>query len=78
MQIYYAQTIAYALFTARVFKFVRNKRERTKETFFWELAWQQLPEVQPFLRQLFKNVFERQARLSDYSSFSNALLQLVD
>ena len=50
----YAQTIAYGLFTARVFSHVRdplfdfNRRD----------AWQQLPETNPFLRQLFKDVSE--------------------
>ncbi len=52
----YAQTIAYGLFTARVFSHVRdplfdfNRRD----------AWQQLPETNPFLRQLFKDVSEQQ------------------
>jgi predicted helicase len=59
----YAQTIAYALFTARVFSYVRDKREgREKETHFdRESAWQQLPETNPFLRKLFKDVSERKA-----------------
>ena len=57
----YAQTIAYALFTARVFGYVRDKREdREKETHFdRESAWQQLPETNPFLRKLFQDVSER-------------------
>ncbi|MCL1490552.1 MAG: N-6 DNA methylase [Pseudanabaena sp. Salubria-1] len=52
----YAQTIAYGLFTARVFSHVRdplfdfNRRD----------AWKQLPETNPFLRQLFKDVSEQQ------------------
>lgn len=59
----YAQTIAYALFTARVFGHVRDKRAgRTKETLFdRESAWQQLPETNPFLRKLFKDVSKRSA-----------------
>lgn len=59
----YAQTIAYALFTARVFSYVRDKREgREKETHFdRESAWQQLPETNPFLRKLFQDVSERKA-----------------
>ncbi|WP_414530755.1 N-6 DNA methylase [Nodularia chucula] len=59
----YAQTIAYALFTARVFGHVRDKREgRKKETLFdRQTAWQQLPETNPFLRKLFKDVSERSA-----------------
>lgn len=58
----YAQTIAYALFTAKVFSHVKDKREgRDKETHFdRESAWQQLPETNPFLRKLFKDVSERE------------------
>ncbi|MCC5654209.1 N-6 DNA methylase [Nostoc sp. XA013] len=58
----YAQTIAYALFTAKVFSHVKDKRERReKETHFdRESAWQQLPETNPFLRKLFKDVSERE------------------
>ena len=54
----YAQTIAYGLFTARVFSHVRdplfdfNRRD----------AWQQLPETNPFLRQLFKDVSEQKPK----------------
>ncbi|MGK7954595.1 MAG: type ISP restriction/modification enzyme [Crocosphaera sp.] len=51
----YAQTIAYGLFTARVFSFVKDP----EEDFNRSLAWQQLPETNPFLRQLFKDVSER-------------------
>ncbi|NLQ04647.1 type ISP restriction/modification enzyme [Cylindrospermopsis raciborskii] len=60
----YAQTIAYALFTARVFGYVRDRREGrvNKPTHFnRDTAWQQLPETNPFLRQLFQDVSERQA-----------------
>ncbi|OHY35542.1 type ISP restriction/modification enzyme [Cylindrospermopsis raciborskii] len=59
----YAQTIAYALFTARVFGYVRDKRAgRTQENLFdRESAWQQLPETNPFLRKLFQDVSERSA-----------------
>ncbi len=58
----YAQTIAYALFTAKVFSHVKDKREgREKETHFdRESAWKQLPETNPFLRKLFKDVSERE------------------
>lgn len=58
----YAQTIAYALFTSKVFSHVKDKREgREKETHFdRESAWQQLPETNPFLRKLFQDVSERQ------------------
>ncbi|MEY3402351.1 MAG: hypothetical protein RLZZ86_1966, partial [Cyanobacteriota bacterium] len=59
----YAQTIAYALFTARVFGHVRDKKAgRTKETLFdRQSAWQKLPETNPFLRKLFKDVSDRSA-----------------
>ena len=51
------------MFTARVFGHVRDKRAgRTKETLFdRESAWKQLPETNPFLRKLFKDVSERSA-----------------
>jgi type I restriction-modification system DNA methylase subunit len=57
----YAQTIAYALFTARVFGYVKDKREgREKETHFdRESAWQQLPETNPFLRKLFEDISQQ-------------------
>lgn len=59
----YAQTIAYGLFTARVFSYVKDERQgQDKETYFnREEAWQDLPETNPFLRSLFKNVSQRQA-----------------
>ena len=49
----YAQTVAYALFTARVFGHIKDKKEgKVKETHFdRESAWQQLPETNPFLRK---------------------------
>ncbi len=57
----YAQTIAYSLFTARVFSYVRDRREgREKEELFDRAsAWQQLPETNPFLRRLFQDISER-------------------
>jgi N-6 DNA Methylase len=57
----YAQTIAYSLFTARVFSYVRDQREgREKEELFdRSSAWQQLPETNPFLRRLFQDISER-------------------
>jgi predicted helicase len=57
----YAQTIAYGLFTARVFSYVKDERQgHDKETYFdREDAWQQLPETNPFLRHLFQGVSER-------------------
>ena len=51
----YAQTIAYGLFTARVFSHVRDQRA----DFNRQEAWQQLPETNPFLRQLFQDVSAR-------------------
>ncbi len=51
----YAQTIAYGLFTARVFSHVRNP----KADFNRHGAWEQLPETNPFLRRLFQDVSER-------------------
>jgi predicted helicase len=48
----YAQTIAYGLFTARVFSHVRNP----KENFNRQDAWDKLPETNPFLRQLFQGI----------------------
>jgi type I restriction-modification system DNA methylase subunit len=51
----YAQTIAYGLFTARVFSFVKNP----KSDFSRDGAWSQLPETNPFLRQLFKDISEQ-------------------
>ncbi|MFK0733272.1 MAG: type ISP restriction/modification enzyme [Gloeotrichia echinulata GP01] len=59
----YAQTIAYGLFTARVFSYVKDeKRGQDKETYFnREDAWQYLPETNPFLRRLFEDVSQCQA-----------------
>ena len=51
----YAQTIAYGLFTARVFSHVRNPRE----DFNRQDAWDKLPETNPFLRQLFQGISEQ-------------------
>jgi uncharacterized membrane protein YccC len=42
----YAQTIAYGLFTARVFSYVKNP----KRDFNRYHTWQELPETNPFLR----------------------------
>jgi hypothetical protein len=57
----YAQTIAYSLFTARVFGHVQDRKQgKDKETLFdRESAWQQLPETNPFLRRLFQDISER-------------------
>jgi type I restriction-modification system DNA methylase subunit len=51
----YAQTIAYGLFTARVFSHVRNP----KADFNRQDAWDKLPETNPFLRQLFQGISEQ-------------------
>jgi type I restriction-modification system DNA methylase subunit len=61
----YAQTVAYALFTARVFSHIRWKKQlaidpTVKEPLFdRESAWEQLPETNPFLRKLFKDISEQ-------------------
>ncbi|MGB6295881.1 MAG: type ISP restriction/modification enzyme [Rivularia sp. (in: cyanobacteria)] len=57
----YAQTVAYGLFTARVFSYVRDKKEeRIKETDFnRQDAWKQLPQTNPFLRRLFEDVSQQ-------------------
>lgn len=60
----YAQTIAYGLFTARVFSYTIDEHRRRdeadparKETDFnREDAWELLPETNPFLRRLFRDV----------------------
>lgn len=59
----YAQTVAYGLFTARVFSYVRDKKDnKIKETDFNRRdAWKLLPETNPFLRDLFQKVSERSA-----------------
>jgi plasmid stabilization system protein ParE len=62
----YAQTVAYSLFTARVFSHLKWQKElqvdpTVKEPLFdRKTAWEQLPETNPFLRQLFKDISERQ------------------
>lgn len=54
----YAQTIAYGLFTARVFNYtVHGNRQRGGEPDFnRQSAWESLPETNPFLRRLFREV----------------------
>ncbi|WP_310426447.1 N-6 DNA methylase [Chamaesiphon sp. VAR_48_metabat_135_sub] len=61
----YAQTVAYSLFTARVFSHLKWQKDlqvpTVKEPLFDRAsAWEQLPETNPFLRQLFKDISERQ------------------
>jgi predicted helicase len=60
----YAQTVAYALFTARVFAHVKD---RQREVHFDRLsAWEHLPETNPFLRKLFEDISKREvAELGD-------------
>ena len=55
----YAQTIAYGLFTARVFSHVQDQKEGKQTDFNRENAWALLPETNPFLRQLFHDVSDR-------------------
>jgi len=63
----YAQTIAYGLFTARVFSYTDDERRRQaelnaerKETDFnRQNAWERLPETNPFLRRLFRDVSQQ-------------------
>ncbi|URD48650.1 type ISP restriction/modification enzyme [Chroococcidiopsis sp. CCNUC1] len=57
----YAQTVAYGLFTARVFGFLKFKRERKnlndlEPDFYRDNAWEFLPETNPFLRKLFEDI----------------------
>ena len=63
----YAQTIAYGLFTARVFSYTVDERERQEENdpnrkekdFNRQNAWDFLPETNPFLRRLFRDVSQQ-------------------
>lgn len=61
----YAQTVAYGLFTARVFGFLKFKREQEKQPgyvepdFYRDNAWENLPETNPFLRRLFQDISEQ-------------------
>jgi hypothetical protein len=63
----YAQTVAYSLFTARVFSHLKWQKQlqvdpTVKEPLFdRESAWEQLPETNPFLRQLFKDISKQKA-----------------
>ncbi len=63
----YAQTVAYSLFTARVFSHLKWQKDlqvdpTIKEPLFdRETAWEQLPETNPFLRQLFKDISKQKA-----------------
>ncbi|WP_041918675.1 N-6 DNA methylase [Gloeocapsa sp. PCC 7428] len=56
----YAQTVAYGLFTARVFGFLKFKREKNpynlEPDFYRDNAWKFLPETNPFLRKLFEDI----------------------
>ncbi|MGL5083855.1 MAG: N-6 DNA methylase [Microcoleaceae cyanobacterium] len=70
----YAQTISYGLFTARVFSYTVDERKRqtltpnpspkrregSRETDFnRQNAWERLPETNPFLRRLFRDVSQQ-------------------
>jgi hypothetical protein len=55
----YAQTVAYGLFTARVFSYERHKDDLTTTEFNRLTAWTLLPETNPFLRRLFQDISER-------------------
>lgn len=63
----YAQTIAYGLFTARVFSYTVDERRRQEENdperkerdFNRQNAWDLLPETNPFLRRLFRDVSQQ-------------------
>jgi Type ISP C-terminal specificity domain len=55
----YAQTVAYALFTARVFSHIKDKDKEKKTHFDRISAWRQLPETNPFLRKLFEDISNR-------------------
>jgi predicted helicase len=55
----YAQTVAYGLFTARVFSYERNKDDLISTEFNRQTAWNLLPETNPFLRRLFQDISER-------------------
>jgi len=63
----YAQTIAYGLFTARVFSYTIDERKRVEEQnperketdFNRQNAGELLPETNPFLRRLFQDVSQR-------------------
>jgi len=63
----YAQTIAYGLFTARVFSYTIDERKREEEgnperkdtDFNRQNAWERLPETNPFLRRLFQDVSQQ-------------------
>ncbi|MBE9168670.1 N-6 DNA methylase [Pleurocapsales cyanobacterium LEGE 06147] len=55
----YAQTIAYGLFTARVFSYERNQDDLISTEFNRQTAWNLLPETNPFLRRLFQDISER-------------------
>lgn len=52
----YAQTIAYGLFTARVFSYERNEDDLISTEFNRQTAWELLPETNPFLRRLFRDI----------------------
>jgi predicted helicase len=72
----YAQTVAYTLFTARVFSYIKD-RDKYKETRFDRVsAWEDLPETNPFLRNLFQDISKRSPeQLSD--ELINAIVDIL-
>jgi hypothetical protein len=63
----YAQTVAYSLFTAKVFSHISWQKDLKLDStvkqplFDRESAWQQLPETNPFLRKLFEDISNQKA-----------------
>lgn len=57
----YAQTLAYGLFTARVFSYTQDPQADFNRV----TAWAQLPQTNPFLRQLFKDLSQQAEALGD-------------
>jgi type I restriction-modification system DNA methylase subunit len=63
----YAQTVAYSLFTARVFSHLSWQKDLKLDStvkqplFDRESAWQQLPKTNPFLRKLFEDISKQKA-----------------
>jgi predicted helicase len=72
----YAQTVAYTLFTARVFSYIKDK-DKYKETRFDRVsAWKDLPETNPFLRKLFQDISERSPEELD-DELINAIVDIL-
>ncbi|BDI21050.1 DNA methyltransferase (plasmid) [Nostoc cf. commune SO-36] len=69
----YAQTITYGLFTARVFSHIRNPELK----FDIQNVWEKLPETNPFLKQLFKAVFENQKQIEQKQKSGDELTDTI-